>query len=387
MRSRLEEAEVSYKGDVMMRASSVAPHAKEQKLREGPRSSPALLRAGLALNPGDVEKPSPVWTSGDKDDAEMPAIYGHDGPRIYGLDKCNAYREAIPKMGAAGLPNSGTNALFSMMTKNCDAPFLWEVPWQKHSMLHNRPQGGDASIMPIVLVKDPLQWMFSTCRKQYFEVHLPPKSSCPSPVNTTGGNFSAGGDPFESLIEGWSKWMLEYMNADIPVLMVRFEDLLFSPEALISQVCGCLGFSAKSSSDFKILESLPKWGNGHGHPSNRSQTIARFSKKHAALMRRFTLEDKLYIRSILKKTGAESLMNFFHYSLDTATTDSGLLESSDTMELVSTLDWGEDDDDTWAQVRSPRNTRARKKKGPPDRRARTGLSEGSFGRIPEMSVE
>merc|ERR1719487_804286 len=113
--------------------------------------------------------------------------------------------------------------------------------------------------------------MSSTCRKPYFSVRFEEKGTCPSPVNRTSGQYFP--EPFDSLTQLWAEWTLEYYKPDVPSLMIRFEDLLFTPERTITEVCECMGLVANSGPSFKVLESTSKWGQGHGHPHNRSQTI------------------------------------------------------------------------------------------------------------------
>jgi len=257
---------------------------------------------------------------------------------MYGLERCEAYRAAVPykdrTWGVAGLQNTGTHALFHSVITNCEVPEKlqsvgWQVPWGKHEWLHNTKltnvSNSDGSstkpeeVMAITLMKDPIMWMASTCNRPYFDVRIDDRNSatCPSPVSSTNiSGFGKTNDHVESLIHLWSRWNREYMDAEATYsLMIRFEDLLFTPKATIQKVCGCLGFPMKST--FKILESDSKAYQGpNGHKdANRTLVLDKYSIKRNAMLKRITPEDRQYIRSVLAETGGEKVANHFHYSL------------------------------------------------------------------------
>merc|ERR1719456_432283 len=106
------------------------------------------------------------------------------------------------------------------------------------------------------------------------------------------------------------------MDADTTYsLLIRFEDLLFTPKATTQKVCGCLGFPMKST--FKILESDSKayqGPNGHKY-ANRSLVLEKYSIKRNAMLKRITPDDRQYIRSVLAETGGDKVANHFHYNL------------------------------------------------------------------------
>lgn len=61
-----------------------------------------------------------------------------DGPIVLGKETCEAYRKAVPLneryVGAAGMFNTGTNALEHHLTKNINITSVWQIPWGKHRM-------------------------------------------------------------------------------------------------------------------------------------------------------------------------------------------------------------------------------------------------------------
>ena len=59
------------------------------------------------------------------------------------------------------------------------------------------------------------------------EIHWPPRANRTWP----------------SLAHVWSSWYREYLDADFPRLMVRFEDLLLRPSDVLHEIGHCVGAS------------------------------------------------------------------------------------------------------------------------------------------------
>lgn len=257
--------------------------------------------------------------------AEVEELYGNK-IRIEGLDKCSSYRKNVignrRYIAAAGLFNTGTNLLFKLLQRNCYIPERWPdntttpfsspnikdklfdcetgkckklksqfnkdtgmrdtVPWWKHGKVEwrdNPPSGPNfkqsyfaktgpgedydkINALPIVMIKDPVNWMSSMCRNPYSANFYHRRSSqCPSFDNTNpadeltspkhnlrlirvstprhkGKKYSY---MYNSLVDMWNKYYGEWMHASFPNLIVRYEDLLFHPEEVITQVCECGG--------------------------------------------------------------------------------------------------------------------------------------------------
>lgn len=312
-----------------------------------------------------VDPGTRIYTRGSEETAHLPHIYGQ-GPRILGLNHCVPFQQGTKRedrqWGAAGMPNTGTNALYNLMSENCEQPTArqqtggWQVPWGKHNFLHQHTIPAK-STLAVVLAKDPLQWMASTCRQSYFSVSgTQDKARCPSPVNHTMGHYFtfAADTKFSSLIEVWSKWHAEYfanhLHGTQPALVIRFEDLLFKPEETVAKVCNCMGFKAKSGKDFKILESISKWGSGHGNPTNRTQTLAHYTTKRDALMSHLTPEDVAFMKQELHKWDGSLFADWFHYQTSDwelagshASQYHSLLNNAHISELLATSDWGDDE--------------------------------------------
>lgn len=112
--------------------------------------------------------------------------------------------------------------------------------------------------LPLVSIREPYQWMQSMCRHTYTAKWPHLQSHCPDLIATEedmsefdwlqsmywdSQNNSIPGlehlvpvsvkyaenlrHNHKSLAHFWSEWYREYMDADYPRIMVRFEDLLF----------------------------------------------------------------------------------------------------------------------------------------------------------------
>lgn len=232
---------------------------------------PALLRrAGIAVDVATKAKlPTP---------SEVASMYG-PRPVVRGLDSCAAYRAAVrPRdrlVAPAGLFNAGTNNLAVLLRRNCYIPqregaredrwksgMRFQVPWGKHNPVSWRlrnvaAQGGQGvvqgNVLPVVAIRDPVSWMASMCRHPY-GVRL--GRNC-----DVDGKFASGVYPvsvpykprnvteYDSLVDLWRTWYEDWTTAarrgrddGVPyAVFVRFEDLLFHPDAVVRRVCDCAG--------------------------------------------------------------------------------------------------------------------------------------------------
>lgn len=267
----------------------------------------------------------------------LPEMYG-SSPRVVGLETCAAFRSAVPqhmrRWAAAGTFNSGTNTLQKLMKLNCqfDARrLLWQAPWGKHNPMswrgdHWAPMFKDsrpdvATVMPTVVIKDPLTWMKSMCRNVYetnFKRHPKHKTEeCPSPVDRTKtvvrfqptrhGSYS-------SLPAFWGEWNSDYLkNASFPRLIVRFEDLLFDTERTVKTVCECVGGTMKPRFTQEELASKTQ-ATGHKGPVNDREGALRLYSSERERYLHYTEADLRFISDVLKPTG---LLDLFNYDFDT----------------------------------------------------------------------
>ncbi|KAL7496055.1 hypothetical protein ACHAWT_006345 [Skeletonema menzelii] len=275
-----------------------------------------------SMRMGDVRKAIRANIEIEKQEAQLPSLteiqslYGTK-PYIVGLDTCQAYRDAVDPefrlIGPAGLFNSATNLLAQLLRANCinnarlktkkykranDAPMGVKIqaPWGKHNpvswRLHHEAKVGGAGtkqedFLPIVMIKDPLTWMASMCRHPYEARWRHYPEHCPNlvankfdkgktfgeiiPIFVKFATKHFGDEPlpdpknrtfvqYDSLLELWNRWYTEWMAADFPRLMVRFEDLLFHAEVTITQICDCAGGTMRPR--FRYVEDSAKGDSG-----------------------------------------------------------------------------------------------------------------------------
>ncbi|KAL9179356.1 hypothetical protein ACHAXT_008646 [Thalassiosira profunda] len=262
----------------------------------------------------------PTW-------AQIEALIG-GAPVVYGLDRCEDYRDAVPPLrrmlGVSGMFNSGTNLVrmhlhaMRLMKENCVIPeryqewgpeatkeqwgIRWQVPWGKHTpakfkYAHTAPKNENVTkddCLPIVTVRNPYNWMRSMCKLPYTarwsmqERGKPGQGTlkiCPHLVYT--GSTSEKKAPvevkaklaeqwltYDSLAHLWNQWYAEYWrDADFPFLIVRFEDLIFRQFDTTKILCNCAGGEVKSRSSFKYIVNSAKQGPGHGKKSERTGMV------------------------------------------------------------------------------------------------------------------
>ena len=285
----------------------------------------------------------PLWTTVQK-------LYGK-GPLIYGLDQCQAFREATPpekrRVGPAGLFNTGTNLVSLYLEANCYFPqhanaIQWQVPWGKHVMASLRTKHvvtnkhehdttlNISTVLPIVTIRDPFYWMQSMCRQPYgLKWHHRPQH-CPNlvpneydytlypfpgkniPVRIALGKEQT--TKWNSMAHLWSDWNLQYFHAtEFPKLMVRFEDLIFYPKQVMTQVCECAGGTIGKKKKHKFLYNLDsaKFGPGHGTTKTTlASAMIRYGQDEGRRKKGLTPEDI----ALAKDTLDPELMHFFHYN-------------------------------------------------------------------------
>jgi len=238
--------------------------------------------------------------------ADVVEMYG-SSPVILGLERCEEFRRNVnPEdafIGPAGLFNTGTNLLLSLLTNNCHIPekvkahgpksrgIRMQVPWGKHSpaswrLHHAAPQQAgvnQTNFFPACIIKDPYTWMNSMCRHKYAANWTHNEKHCPNLVPLTkmdkrganGGNtmpvrvrYSKVNVTYhESLAGLWNDWYSQWIDVTFPRLIIRFEDLLFHAEEVVGQVCTCGGgvmgdnfvYTEKSAKEGQVIH---KGGNG-----------------------------------------------------------------------------------------------------------------------------
>mmetsp|Transcript_16719 Transcript_16719/g.31675 ORF Transcript_16719/g.31675 Transcript_16719/m.31675 type:complete len:422 (-) Transcript_16719:833-2098(-) len=292
-----------------------------------------LQESGVIVTPDIVEQ-LPTWS-------QVTSLYG-DSPHIVGLEQCPEFQSRIPKndayIGPSGLFNTGTNLLADLLEEYCILPdrtyssntatvthlrgktkpskrmnsgMLWQVPWGKHNPIswrthHMAIVGSEGveqtHVLPVAVIKDPFHWMESMCRHSYAAHWFhDPQQHCPNLVpnhvdighrgidkesKTVPVNVAYQSDRvshYDSLIGVWNEWYGDYLKVDeFPRLMIRFEDILFHLDKVITQVCHCGGGKLINHENGIHLksESVKKGGSHQGSSGLLSAIIRYGSDKH-----------------------------------------------------------------------------------------------------------
>ena len=276
--------------------------------------------------------PLPPWSS-------IVKLYG-DQPKVVGLEMCQAYRNAVPLdqrlMGLSGLFHTGTNLITELLTESCSLPrkgdsALWSVPWGKHNPIEayhdnyviEKPvyqQIHKANVLPIVLVRNPVDWMTSMCRQPYSAKWHHNRTHCPNLQEPVQLNLYR---PFKypNLVQAWLKWNGGwYGKEDIspdtvpPRLMVRWEDLVYHPQSTLSQICNCIGGEFR----WNVSAATKIWSQPQGGvvaPSKKSDfaMITAWQRHASVKVSNFLqLDDQVKTMQQLKN---QSLIEIFGYNI------------------------------------------------------------------------
>jgi hypothetical protein len=72
----------------------------------------------------------------------------------------------------------------------------------------------------------------------------------------------------------WNEWNQEYLQADFPRLLIRFEDQLFHGEKVMQLISNCSGIPLKEPYIYQWSESKL-----HGKSSNLISAISKYGKR------------------------------------------------------------------------------------------------------------
>lgn len=282
----------------------------------------------------------PKWSSVTK-------LYG-DGPVVIGLETCAKFRETIPvddaSIGTAGMFNTGTNPFSMYIQSNCIMPnnthdkyggMRWQVPWGKHTLASRKwtnTAGRDTktnktNVLPIAVIRDPFSWMQSMCKNPYVARWPHSQAHCPNFV-PNADDFALGVSPttktigvtvkykppveYDSLLHYWMAWYKEYLDADYPRLIVRFEDLQFHAKEMVTLVCECAGAVPRDpNAAFTYIVDAGKWGPGHrGKQTNLISAMIKYGTD-AKRFSGMTREDMEFVANNLDP----ELMELFKYEM------------------------------------------------------------------------
>ena len=178
--------------------------------------------------------------------------YGR-GATIVGLDTCRHYRTLLDEGDLASIAIQGIFlnhvSLFSqLMRRNCEiaeggksAILMHHSDVEGHFPLLKLP----SSVLPVVIVEDPLPWMANICRNRPKGLHLD-AVHCPAMESTVqirvSVSASRNSTSHRSLAHLWNEWYEPWLSHhSSPRLIIRSEDVLLFPQELVTSVCECLG--------------------------------------------------------------------------------------------------------------------------------------------------
>lgn len=252
-----------------------------------------IREAGITFDPvedADLLEELPDWEA-------VVQMYG-DKPKLYGItdENCQRFQQQSDPgehmVGVAGTFNTGTNLLAELLIHNCMMPermkkygqknrgVRWQVPWGKHTPPGDEKYRNEhkskkdwnvnaTEIMPAVTIRDPLIWLKSMCKHPYTArwyrpqlEHCPDFSITPKTTSVKYADFTRRHD---SILHHWNDYYQEYLQAQFPFMMVRFEDLVFHPKETTTAVCECAGGQMMNRKKFGyIVESAKKGKGAHG---------------------------------------------------------------------------------------------------------------------------
>lgn len=110
---------------------------------------------------------------------------------------------------------------------------------------------------------------------------------------------------YDSLTDLWTKWNRQYLEADYPRLIIRFEDTLFHAEKVMKVVGECAGLPTAKPFRYRLAA-----GKDHGNSTDFVTAMAKYGTnqgRYAGLIPK----DLKHAR----KTLDPELMSIFHYQI------------------------------------------------------------------------
>ena len=298
--------------------------------------------AGITdIDESDLQK-LPSWS-------DVKSLYGEE-PIIWGYpEQCSKFQnlpnKALHFISTAGTFNTGTNLMSELLIANCHLPdhekeykgagVRWQVIWGKHTPVKNEtyrlthrtykdPNYLAENTFPVVMVRDPYKWMQSMCRHKYEAKWLKDPANplhCPNLVYQNDAkrpfnvmvkyaNFTT---QYTSLVELWNEWYQAYFDAPFPRLVVRFEDLIYHPRAVVQKACECAGGQLRNKFRY-IVESAKKGEKQHGPQAQRTSyltALSRYGTKEGRY-KGFQPSDMNYAGQHLNTTLMQTLAYPFH---------------------------------------------------------------------------
>jgi hypothetical protein len=200
------------------------------------------------------------------------------------------------------------------------------VPWGKHRrgevrLSHKAPGLNDVdpvAALPVILIRDPLNWLRSICRSRYATRWMKSKNEthCPNLVQDDDPQQSVPADivydkndvqQASSVLHLWNDWYRTYLYAEYPRLIIRFEDLLFHASSVMNQIATCAGGHLVHTDPYLYHYPTGK-SKDHGSGTDYLKAMIK-SGDPIARYHGYWLQDILYAA----KHVDPDLMNVFQY--------------------------------------------------------------------------
>jgi hypothetical protein len=240
----------------------------------------------------------------------------------------------------------GTNLIFELLRRNCcikeredkygkdTCGIRFQVPWGKHSpvsfRLHHEAENDHlkhTNALPVVIIKDPYTWMASMCRHPYNAEWRRDPTHCPNLVDaktTTDCTNKEESVPvtidypkeapirtahYKSLIHLWNEYYEQYLlkSNDFPIVIIRFEDLLYHTKDIVTEVCHCAGGTMEPTFTY-VTDSAKE---GEVHQGSSGLTAAMILYGNATKRRESYVENDL---NYAKNGLSPPLMDIFNYN-------------------------------------------------------------------------
>ena len=284
----------------------------------------------------DISTKIPPWS-------DINQRYGPIFPKIIGLERCEDYRKNTPKNQAwvapAGLFHSGTNLLHNMLAGTCRGLIpQGQVPYGKHNPIRAATEDNYRiptkdvykavknldRVLPIVMVRNPLDWMESMCQQRFAvswnqsaggnstNTQQLPCPSLDTPIHAKlYRNFN-----YNNVLEFWEDWNSEYYNYTGPRLMVRLEDLVYSPVKTLKEICNCAGGEFRY--DPQITQDR-KGGTTRSQGKQKENFLVQAWSRHSRVGITSSLSSSIQNQRLFRKyisdgTQLKELLQTFHYN-------------------------------------------------------------------------
>lgn len=197
-----------------------------------------------------------------------------------------------------------------------------EVKW-KHTA-NGMDQYNKTNVLPIVILRDPFSWLQSMCSHPYATSWRHTEQHCPNLVPSDEDRKVFEHLPHESfevtikfdknmkyqyrsLVHLWSEWYRQYLESDYPVLLIRFEDLIFQPVVVLQSIADCVSGTLRSPIQYQVKSS-----KSHGSGTDYIKALIKTADTKAR-SKNMTMADMQFASTHLDS----ELMNLFHYNIPT----------------------------------------------------------------------